>query len=150
MPDIKFIEYLKTLQPEEWDQQATSMWTVKDVVAHMIGWEQCDVEVIKKCWETKTPPWWKSKNEDDTFNARWVEHYKGYTPSELITEWEKWQKEVLQVMHDIGVENLKGRPDLFDWLFEGVDDNRSNGKDSHYKHHYHQIQKALHHVKDSL
>lgn len=143
MPDIRFIEYLKTLKSEDWNKMATSQWTVKDVVAHMIGWERSDVEVIKKCWETKTPPWWKSKNEDDAFNAKWVEFYKNYSPDQLIAEWEMWQDKVQEVMDQIGAENLKAHPELFDWLYEGIDDNRSNGKASHYKHHYNQIKFAV-------
>ncbi len=143
MPDIRFVEYLKTLKPEDWGKKATSKWTVKDVVAHMVGWERHDVEVIKNSWETKTPPWWKSKNEDDAFNAKWVEYYKDYKPEELVTEWEKWQDAVSNVIANIGSENLRARPDLFDWLFEGVDDNRTNGKPSHYKHHYNQVKQIV-------
>ena len=143
MPDLRFISYLKTLQHDDWDKMATSQWTIKDVVAHMIGWERSDVDVIKKSWETKTPPWWKTKDEDDAFNAKWVAYYKNYSPAQLIGEWEMWQGKVNEEINKIGAQNLKNHPELFDWLFEGLDDNRSNGKESHYKHHFNQIKKAL-------
>ena len=124
---------------------ATTKWTVKDVVAHMVGWERGDAETIKQCWETKNQPWWKGvdKSSDDAFNAKWVEFYKDYTPEQLIIEWETWQCKVREIISQIGEQNLKTRMDLFAWLFEGVDDNRSDGKSSHYKHHYQQIKEAL-------
>lgn len=65
MSDPDFIAFLKTLKPENWGKMATSKWTVKDVVAHMVGWERGDVEAIKTSWETKEQPWWKSKVYED-------------------------------------------------------------------------------------
>ena len=143
MPDSRFIAYLKTLKPEDWNKKVTALWTVKDVIAHMIGWERTDVDTIKNSWENKTPPWWKSKIEDDAFNATWVRYYKDYTPEQLIVEWEMWQNKVQAEMDKIGSKNLRAHPELFDWLFEGLDDNSSNGKESHYKHHFNQIKKSL-------
>src|SRR6185369_13130857 len=143
MPDPDFISYLKTLKPEDWNKMATSKWTVKDVVAHMVGWERGDVEAIKTSWETKQQPWWKIKPDDDAFNAKWVAYYKDYTPEQLITEWEMWQNRVGQEIDRIGYKNLQSRPDLFAWLFEGTEDDRGDGTESHYKHHYNQIKKAI-------
>lgn len=143
MPDPDFIAYLKTLKPEEWQVMVTPKWTVKDVVAHMVGWEKGDVEAIRSIWKTKQPAWWKGQDNFDDFNNQAVEFYKNYTPERLIAEWEMWQKKVGEEIDKIGYENIKSRPDLFDWLFEGIQDNRQDGNESHYKHHYNQIKKAL-------
>lgn len=144
---IDFIGFLKTLKPEDWNKKATPNWTVKDVVAHMVGWERGDVEVIRKSWETKTPPWWKNDPNYDEFNKKWVEYYKDYTPEQLIAEWEMWQKKVTEEVDKIGYSKIKTRPDLFDWLIEGDDkkgDKYTMTKGgSHYEHHYRQIKKAL-------
>src|SRR5258708_7708676 len=143
MPDPDFISYLKTLKPEDWNKMVTSKWTVKDVVAHMVGGEKGDVEALKKCWETKTPPWWKIQNDDDAFNAKAVEFYKNSTREKLVAEWERWQRKVQEEIGRIGKKNLKTRKDLFEWLFEGGEDDRGGENASHYKHHYIQIKKAL-------
>src|SRR5271170_3412884 len=101
---IDFIAYLKTLKPEDWNKMATPKWSVRDVVAHMVGWEKRDPEIIRKTWKTKQLPWWMaSQGEYDTFNAENVEFYKNYTPEELITEWEKWQRAVRTEIDRIGV-----------------------------------------------
>ena len=142
---MDFISYLKTLKPEDWNKMATPKWTVKDVVAHMVGWERGDVEEIIRIWETKQPPWWKDNPNYDEFNAKWVEFYKNYTPEQLIAEWEMWQKKVSEEIKKIGYENIKSRPDLFDWLIEDGDNYTLYEEGSHYKHHLKQIKKALGH-----
>lgn len=143
MPDPNFITYLKTLKPADWQRMATSKWTVKDVVAHMVGWERGDVEAVTKSWETKTEPWWITNPGDDAYNEKWVEFYKNYTPEQLIAEWEMWQEKVRQVIEQIGKDNLKAKPEVYGWLFEGIEDQRMDGRDSHYKHHYKQIREAI-------
>lgn len=142
---MNFISYLKTLNPEDWGVKVNKNWTVKDVVAHMVGWERGDLEEIRKIWETKTPPWWKTNPNYDEFNAKWVEFYKNYTPQKLIAEWEMWQKKVSEEVSRIGYSNIKSRPDLFDWLIEDEDGkNYTLDEDgSHYAHHLKQIRKAL-------
>jgi len=145
---LDFIAYLKTLKPEDWNKKATAKWTIKDVVAHMVGWERRDAEIIPIFWETdKKSPWMSTKEEWDEFNKKWVEFYKNYTPDRLIAEWETWQKRVTEEIDKIGYEKIKARPDLFDWLIEDDNDSKdtytlSEGG-SHYEHHYKQIKKAV-------
>lgn len=127
---------------------ATSSWTVHDVVAHMVGWEKRDAEVIPVYWATKKrEPWMSTSEEWDAFNRNEVEGRKNRTSQQLIEEWEMWQRKVDDEINEIGLENMRSRPDLFDWLFEGGDTKGgaytlSEGG-SHYKHHYEQIKKAI-------
>ena len=44
MSELDFVSYLKILKPEDWHKKVNDKWTVKDVVAHMIGWEKGDVK----------------------------------------------------------------------------------------------------------
>jgi hypothetical protein len=144
--DLDFISFLKTLKPEDWVKRVTDRWTVKDVVAHMVGWEKDDVEVIKSTWESKEEPWFYKTDNYDEFNRKHVEFYKDYTPSQLIEEWEKWQRKVKEEVDRIGEDKLRTRPDLFGWLFEGNNTYIPNEGGSHYNHHYNQIKKALNFV----
>lgn len=141
---LDFVSYLKTLKPEDWNKMATPKWRVKDVVAHMVGWEKRDAEVIKIFWETKKrKPWMSTREEWDEFNRKEVERYKNYTPQELIEEWEMWQKKVSEEIDKIGYENIKAHPDLFDWVLEDEDHYTLNEGGSHYEHHYEQVKKAV-------
>ncbi len=85
----------------------------------MAGWEKRDAEVIRIFWKTKRrSPWMSTRKEWDEFNRKEVERYKNYTPRQLIEEWEQWQKKVAEEIDEIGYQNIKSRPDLFDWLIE--------------------------------
>jgi len=146
--DVDFIAYLKTLKPADWDKMATAKWTVKDVVAHMVGWEKRDAEVLKIFWETKQrSPWMSTKEEWDEFNRKEVERYKNYAPRQLIEEWEMWQGKVAEEIEKIGYQNIKSRPDLFDWLIEDEGHYTLGTGGSHYEHHYRQVKAAVENVK---
>lgn len=134
----KFILLLKSLKPEDWEKKVNKDWTVKDVVAHMVGWEKEDVRIIGEVWKTKKRPWFYETENYDEFNKKYVDFYRDFTPEELISEWEKYQREVDREIKKIGEEKMRARPDLFDWLFED-----KIAVDSHYGHHYHQIKNAI-------
>ena len=141
---IDFISYLKTLEPEDWGKMATPKWTVKDVIAHMVGWEKRDAEIITIFWKTKKrEPWMSTREEWDEFNRKEVERYKNYTPQQLIDEWQMWQKKVSEEIRNIGYQNIKSHPDLFDWILEDEGHYTLNEGGSHYEHHYAQIKKAI-------
>src|SRR3989338_18444 len=116
---MDFIGYLKKLDSEDWNKQVTERWTVKDVTAHMVGWERKDVEEIRRIWEKKSPP------------------------EELIAEWEMWQNKVEEEIGRIGHEKVKARPDLFGWLLQDGGEYTLNKGGNHYDHHLKQIKQVL-------
>ncbi|MBI4128242.1 MAG: maleylpyruvate isomerase N-terminal domain-containing protein [Parcubacteria group bacterium] len=133
-----FISYLKTLKPEDWEKPATEKWTVKDVVAHMIGWERIDPQVIQETWRTKKRPWFYETDDFDDFNRKSVADYRGYTPDQLIAEWEKYQQLVQEEIDRIGEKKLRAEPSLFGWLFD-----QEEKEDGHYNHHLRQVKNAV-------
>jgi hypothetical protein len=136
-----FIKFLKTLKPEDWKVKINSQWTVKDIVAHMVGWEKGDVKIIPECWKNNTKPWFLETEEFDDFNRESIKYYNSYTPKKLIAEWEKWQKKVKAEIDRIGKKDLQSRRE-FRWLFED-EDKKPRKHLSHYEHHYKQIKFAL-------
>ncbi len=132
---MNFIEFLKTLRLEDWNKKVTDEWTVRDVVAHMVGWEKESANVIKSIWDNKEKPWFIETENYGGFNKKSVDYYKSYKSEELIKEWEKWQEKVDKEIDQIGEDKLKDCPDLFSWLFE-------EGEGSHYSKHYKQIKEV--------
>lgn len=121
---------------------ATALWTVKDVVAHMVAWEKAEVKAVRLTWRDKKWPEWFT-GDYDNFNSKAVEFYKHYSPEALMDEWARWQARVQEEVENIGIENIQSRPDLFAWVFEGIDDDQMDGSESHYKHHYNQIKHVV-------
>lgn len=137
MPKLDFISYLKTLKPEDWNKKVNTHWTIKDVVAHMVGWEKIDPQIIRDTWRTKKRPWFYETDDFDNFNRKNVQFYKKYTDKMLIAEWEKYNKLSQAEIDRIGEKNLRAIPELFGWLFSEAEDN------SHYNHHYQQIRNIM-------
>lgn len=138
---IDFISFCQTLKPEDWAKKVNSRWTVKDTIAHLVGWEKGVAESLKKSWLSKESPWFLETSDFDEFNAKNVEYYKNYTPEELLTEWRKWQKAMDKQIKAIGEAKLRAAGFHWDWVFD-------EGEDSHYEQHYRQIKKALEKTKD--
>lgn len=135
-----FISYVKKLKPEDWKRKVNNNWTVKDVVAHMVGWEKGDCKIIRDTWKTKKLPWFYKTEDFDAFNKKSTSYYKSYSSKKLIVEWEKWRQNVKKEIQTIGKSKLQSRQDLFRWLFE--DENKRRKKPTHYEHHYAQIKKV--------
>lgn len=138
MISSQFLSYLKTLQPADWSIKVSPKWTVKDVVAHMLGWEVEDAAVIPKTWATKEKPWFYLTEDYADFNQKAVARYRDLPPAQLVAEFERAQQRVQAEIDRIGADRLKTQPELFRWLFE-------EGDDSHYGHHLRRIQTAVSH-----
>lgn len=132
----EFFTFLKDLTKEEWKVKVNKNWTVKDVVAHLVGWEREDAETIFKLWKTQKRAWFLETTNFDDFNKKWVGEYSDFSPQELIEEWEHWYKVLNWRIRKIGIDRLKSKPKLFGWLF-------NEGDNNHYYIHLKQIKKAL-------
>lgn len=132
---MDLLAYCRTLKPEDWSKSVNGKWTVKDIVAHLVGWEREVALELPKAWSGKKQPWFMADSNYDDFNATSVNYYKNYSPEELLAEWEKWQKAINVQVERIGEENLRQQPD-FGWVFD-------DGEDGHYGKHYRQIQRAV-------
>ena len=52
------LTYLKSLKLEDWSIIVTSKWTVKDVLAHLVGWEREVALSFMDNWKTKALKYW--------------------------------------------------------------------------------------------
>ena len=132
---MDFISYCRGLKPEDWRKKVNEKWTVKDVVAHMVGWEKEVARVLLEAWRTGQKPWFIEAENYDEFNSKSVEGYTGYSPEDLLLEWESFQNRLNDLITEIGEENLR-KLSGFDWVFDG-------GEDGHYAHHLRQIKEVV-------
>ncbi len=130
------ISFLHALSLADWQIKVTNLWTVKDVVAHLVGWTRGDPATIRKAWATKQQPWFYQTDDYDEFNRRNVDFYRPYSPARLLNEWVKWRQRVDKTITRIGPGQLQARSDLFRWLFDYE-------PNSHEKIHLKQIKRAI-------
>lgn len=132
----EFLKLLDNLKESEWDTKVDDNWTIKDIIAHLVGWENECVKELEKTWETKKKPWFLTTNSFDGFNEKSVDKYKNYPPKKLLREWKHWQNLLDKKIKDMGKDNLKKEGELFGWVFD-------EGEGSHYHEHFNQIKESL-------
>lgn len=129
----QFIKFLKNLNQNDWKTLVDHNWTIKDVVAHLVGWEKECAMLLPVLWSQKKRAWFLDTEDYSDFNKRSVDHYKDFTSEELLSEWNKWVSALDEEIKRIGDEKLKNRPELFDWVFD----------EDHYLEHFEQVKKIL-------
>ena len=131
----ELIKFLKDLPQDKWATKVNDHWTVKDVVAHLIGWDEEAIQVIPGILASDKDPWFMNVEDYDEFNKKSVLKYEKLRPSELLSRLQEVEKMLSKVIEKYGAENLKHRPG-FRWMFE-------ENEESHSAQHLRQIKKAL-------
>jgi hypothetical protein len=129
------IKFLKNLSPNKWATKVNDHWTIKDVVAHLIGWDEEAVRVIPEVLVSDKDPWFLNVGNYDEFNKKSVLKYEKLRPNELLNKLQEVENILNKVIEKYGAENLKHRSG-FKWMFE-------ENEESHSMHHLRQIKKAL-------
>ncbi len=85
----------------------TDLWTVKDVLAHLVGWEREVALEFKKMWGTDIEPWFTITDDYNDFKRKIYEEFKNFTPEELLLELEKWQAVVAKEIDRVGEDKIR-------------------------------------------
>ena len=95
------------------DQPFVGVWAIKDLLAHMIGWDYSNIEAAQSVREGKLPPFYDFIDKDWRFyNARLVSLYKKDNLADLIRDACVSQQALLDLLaalpasdlfHDYGV-----------------------------------------------
>jgi hypothetical protein len=74
----KILEIASSLSPAQQDEVFLGAWSVKDLLAHLVGWDFANLEAAQAILAGKVPAFYAHYNRDwKTFNARLVaEHRK--------------------------------------------------------------------------
>lgn len=123
----EFIIFCSMLSPEYWQRKAITLWTVRDLIVHMVGWEEKSYKAlieVKKTMKSITQP---SKEECDELNRLFSVRYASYSNDALITEWKYWRKKI-----DKFISENDMKSEIFCWFF-----------DDHKDHHFLQVKKLL-------
>ena len=73
------------LSSKERDTVFLGVWSVKDILAHLAGWDFANMEAVHSVLEGKLPPFYEYHDHDwQTYNALLVERYKKDSFKELV------------------------------------------------------------------
>jgi hypothetical protein len=92
-------------------------WSIKNVLAHLNGWERIVVQIFPERLATGvTPKIISDMNADeDGWNARQVNSSEHMTPQEQMAQFQQTRQELLRLIHDIGEEGLQQQHPWSSW-----------------------------------
>ncbi|MFQ6058962.1 MAG: DinB family protein [Anaerolineae bacterium] len=82
----KILDTASSLSPAEQDEIFLGVWSVKDLLAHLVGWDFTNMEAAKEILAGKLPHFYSYYDRDwKTYNARLVAEYKRDDFADLLS-----------------------------------------------------------------
>ncbi len=89
------------------NQVFLGIWSVKDLLAHLIGWDETNLRAAKSVLKGKLPSFYKYHDHDwQTYNARLVKKHKRDSFKELLASAKDSQQKLLQFLQTSPPENF--------------------------------------------
>ena len=90
------------LSKEQGEQVFLGIWSVKDVLAHMIGWDFANLDAIKSVQAGQVPAFYEHKERDwQTYNAMLVRKYKQGSLEDLIISMKSSQEKLMKSLQAV-------------------------------------------------
>lgn len=103
----KILDAAYTLPPEKQEKVFLGVWSVKDLLAHLIGWDYTNVEAVKSILEGELPEFYAHRDRDwQTYNSMLVERYKKEDFNELLYAVEASQRALMGLLEAVPAEEF--------------------------------------------
>jgi hypothetical protein len=81
----QFLDAASSIPLEQHEQVFLGIWSIKDLLAHLIGWDHSNIEAVKMVSERRLPAFYTQIDKDwHSYNAYLVSLYKKGTAADLI------------------------------------------------------------------
>jgi uncharacterized damage-inducible protein DinB len=103
----KILDAAYALPPEMQDEVFLGVWSVKDLLAHLIGWDYTNMEAVKSILEGELPGFYAHQDRDwQTYNSMLVERYKKEDFAELLYSMEAPQRALMGLLEAVPAEEF--------------------------------------------
>lgn len=103
----ELLEAAARLPTEAQDEVFLGIWSVKDLLAHLVGWDYTNLEAAQEILDGKLPTVLSHYDPDwQTFNAGLVAQYKQSTWSELLSTMDQSQQKLVGFLKGLSPEEL--------------------------------------------
>jgi hypothetical protein len=89
------------------DEVFLGVWSVKDLLAHLVGWDYTNIEAAKEIQEGKLPSFYGQHDRGwRSYNAKLVREYRREDFGELVSLVEESQRELVEYLREIPAEEF--------------------------------------------
>jgi uncharacterized damage-inducible protein DinB len=108
----KILEAASRLSPAEQDEVFLGVWSVKDLLAHLVGWDYTNLTAVQEILAGQKPGFWRYYDRDwQSYNARLVAEYKREDFTELVAAVQASHRELIDYLQTVPAdEYLKRKP----------------------------------------
>jgi hypothetical protein len=104
----KTLEVASALSPAQQDEEFLGFWSVKDLLAHLVGWDYANVEAVDAILAGRVPDFYSYHGHDwRTFNARLVAEYKRDDFDALVASMEESHQKLVQLLETVPAEEFE-------------------------------------------
>jgi hypothetical protein len=101
------LDDVSKLSGVEHDQVFLGVWSIKDLLAHLIGWDKTTLRAVKSVLKGELPSFYKYHDHDwQTYNARLVKKHKRESVAELLAEARESQAALLKFLQTVPPEQF--------------------------------------------
>jgi hypothetical protein len=95
------------LPAERRDQVFLGVWSVKDLLAHLVGWDRTNIEASQEILAGKLPSFYTHHDRDwKTYNAGLVERYRKDDWTRMVSAVEKSHRNLIDFLQGIAAEEF--------------------------------------------
>lgn len=115
----RILDVATALNPTQHDEVFLGVWSVKDLLAHLVGWDYTNIEAVKEIRAGHNPSCFAQWNPNwAAYNARLVEQYKRDDVTDLLTALDQSHRALMDYLEsvytddferDFGVRSPRGR-----------------------------------------
>jgi hypothetical protein len=103
----KIIALAASLPPNKQDEVFLGVWTVKDMLAHLVGWDLANLAMAQEILAGKLPGFYAYYDHDwRSYNAQLVARHKLDNLAELLTSVRASHEQLVEFLHTVPVEEF--------------------------------------------
>ncbi len=106
----KILEAASQLSQAEQDKVFLGVWSVKDLLAHLVGWDATNLKAVQEILAGQKPSFWAHYDRDwQSYNARLVAEYKREDFSELVAAVEASHRQLVDFLQTVPADEYVKR-----------------------------------------
>jgi len=103
----KILEVAAALPPGKQDQVFLGTWSVKDLLAHLVGWDGANIEAVGAILAGRLPSFYDHYDRDwHSFNARLVREHMKELYADLLASVEESHRKLIETVAEIPADEF--------------------------------------------
>jgi hypothetical protein len=104
----KILDVASSLSPAEQDEVFLGIWSVKDLLAHLVGWDLANQESVEAIPAGRLPAFYEHYDRDwAAYNAQLVAKYKKDDFAELVSLIEDSHRQLVEILKAVPAEEFE-------------------------------------------